>query len=66
MTELTDNGLVIVPRAELEKLDKARKQLWAMSDNYKFDAVRLYDMQKITAVMWGLANRNWPKVESDQ
>lgn len=51
---------LVIPRCELEKLEKARADLWDLAERFGFSSSQMHDLESITSVMWKLANRNWP------
>ena len=60
---------VLVPKKDLEELEKARLALYEFVEKHMATGNRLQDNAKlivihsITGVMWRLANTRWPEVE---
>jgi len=55
------NERVVIPLQELQNLEVARKELWALSEQLNLSPLQFSQMQTVTGVIWGIANRQWPK-----
>ena len=52
---------VLVPKSDLKRLEEARVKLYGMYDPMTIQ--ELIELQKITEVMWSIANTRWDEVK---
>ena len=52
---------VIIPKTEIQKLEKVRAELWDFADRHNFNALQMAELESITSVMYRIANKKWAK-----
>ena len=56
---------VIIPQADLDKLEEIRKTLWGKYGTERTGISSLVELQKITEGLWLIANRKYPPIHDE-
>jgi hypothetical protein len=51
---------LVIPRSELDKVEQARKDIWAFAERHNLSHGQRCELMNATTHLWHIANRKWP------